>query len=84
MPSLEGLQAGLRDVLLVELLQRVQEGVHFAHHDFGRFPALVLGDLAPRGCQDDDCSRDVNHSVGWGTKGLQLSQIVLQTHGDQR
>uniref|UniRef100_M3Z869 Uncharacterized protein n=1 Tax=Mustela putorius furo TaxID=9669 RepID=M3Z869_MUSPF len=79
--SLKSLQTGLGDVLFVELLQGVQEGVHFAHHDFRGFPALVLGDLAPGRRQDHDGSRDVDHGVRRGPEGLQLCQVVLETTG---
>lgn len=75
---LEGLEAGLGDVLLVKLLQRVQECVHLAHHDLRSLPALVLGDLAPRCCQNHDSSCDVDHGIWRGSEGLQLSQVVLQ------
>lgn len=77
--SLKRFQAGLRDVLLVELFQGVQEGVHFAHHDFRSFPALVLGDLAPGRSEDHDGGRDVDHGIRGGPEGLQLCQVVLQT-----
>lgn len=76
--SLERFQAGLGDVLLVELFQGVQEGVHFAHHDFRSFPAFVLGDLAPRCSQNHHSGRDIDHGIRRGPEGLQLCQVVLQ------
>ena len=70
-------------MLLVKLFQGVQEGVHFAHHDFRSFPALVLGDLAPGCSQNHHGGRDIDHGIWGGPEGLQLCQVVLQRQTDR-
>lgn len=78
---LNGLEAGLWDVLLVEVHQGVQERVHLGHRHLRRLPATILGDFAARGHQNHDRRRDVGHRHHRGAEGLQLGEVVL---GDER
>lgn len=70
--GLDGLQAAFRNVLLVEVDERVQESVHLGHHHLGGLPAAVLGDTSARRHKDHDSGRHVGNGDHWRAEGLQL------------